>query len=479
MASARYWRLTGLETYGFRCALTLSEIGLYAAGVRQAITPTATVAPTSGSLANLADASASTTATFADVSQPGFSINWDLGSAVDITEIRFASGSSATEYLYAFTLQYSTDNTTWNAVYGLSRIIYPGANSWSAFVFADDQTFSSNILLLHNDFTDRSPVGRSYSTLDGTPQTSATQSKFNGASIFFDGVGDRINYASSSDFNLGATYTIEAWLYPLALPAAGNYCRFLMFGVNGTGSSLQALTFDSTGALTVSPALGGQQGITTAAGTIVINQWNHYAISVLNGFGIFFKNGKYVASGPITTQTAGNVGLAIGYDTVATVNFNYYGYACDIRIKKGEAAYLAEFDPPVAAFPNVGSGNTFASRLFNFARSASRFTGPTVGNVLQSTNLPKTCTIFDNSNGTGIITSTVKEKASPANMPLARKVRLFRERDGKCVRETWSDATTGIYTFTGLDLTQTYTAVSWDHTKTYRAVAADGLIATR
>lgn len=42
------------------------------------------------------------------------------------------------------------------------------------------------------------------------------------------------------------------------------------------------------------------------------------------------------------------------------------------------------------------------------------------------------------------------------------------------MRETWSDATTGAYSFTGLRLTAYY-VVSFDHTNTFAAVIADNL----
>lgn len=81
--------------------------------------------------------------------------------------------------------------------------------------------------------------------------------------------------------------------------------------------------------------------------------------------------------------------------------------------------------------------------------------------------------------GAGQITGTVKKKALPNNLPLDRKVRLYHDRTGQLVAETWSDAVTGAYQFLGLDLDQVYTALAIDHTHTYRAVAADNLAASR
>ena len=76
--------------------------------------------------------------------------------------------------------------------------------------------------------------------------------------------------------------------------------------------------------------------------------------------------------------------------------------------------------------------------------------------------------------GNGVITGTVKIKGTP-DYAVSRRVRLYRDRDGILVGETWSDPTTGAYTFDGLDRTQKYTALALDHTGNFRAVPADNL----
>lgn len=76
--------------------------------------------------------------------------------------------------------------------------------------------------------------------------------------------------------------------------------------------------------------------------------------------------------------------------------------------------------------------------------------------------------------GAGFITGTVEEKATP-NIPLRRRVRLHRDVDGMMVRETWSHATTGAYTFTDINPAYTYHTIAFDYARNYRAVIADNL----
>ena len=71
------------------------------------------------------------------------------------------------------------------------------------------------------------------------------------------------------------------------------------------------------------------------------------------------------------------------------------------------------------------------------------------------------------------IVGTTKNTGTPP-APVRRRVRLHEQISGRIVRETWSDATTGAYSFTGLRLT-TYYVVGFDHTGAFGGVIADNL----
>ena len=100
------------------------------------------------------------------------------------------------------------------------------------------------------------------------------------------------------------------------------------------------------------------------------------------------------------------------------------------------------------------------------AGAAAPYSGPRLLSVLKSSD-----TIHG---GPGRIIGTVEEKATP-NLPLRRRVRLHRDVDGLCVRETWSDAATGAYAFTDINPAYRYTAIAYDYEHNHRAVAADNL----
>lgn len=64
-----------------------------------------------------------------------------------------------------------------------------------------------------------------------------------------------------------------------------------------------------------------------------------------------------------------------------------------------------------------------------------------------------------------------EDKHSP-KVPVSRRVRLYRDRDGMLIREVWSNAQ-GEYEFARIDSATSYTVLSYDHEGNFRAVVAD------
>lgn len=86
---------------------------------------------------------------------------------------------------------------------------------------------------------------------------------------------------------------------------------------------------------------------------------------------------------------------------------------------------------------------------------------------------PSSKDVYDG--GKGRIIGTVKEKGSPSNIPLKRRVVLLSMPGSRAIRETWSDPVGGGYEFSEIAMDRRYTVISYDHTGTYRGVVADNL----
>ena len=222
-----------------------------------------------------------------------------------------------------------------------------------------DPYWDSVVLGMHMDGADNGVVftevkGKTVTVVGSTKTVTATK-KFGTASGSFDGSGDKLTLAASADWNLGTTYTIEFWANPTSLPGAGNACRLLLIGANASTDALQVF-FGPSGEVGCGIPSSGITSFGTGNGVMTTGSFNHYAMTCDNGIGRVFKNGVMVG-GPttgITPQTgSSSAGLIIGFDTVGTVNYNFQGYIDDLRITKGVARYVANFQPYQYAFPEV------------------------------------------------------------------------------------------------------------------------------
>ena len=481
MVSARYFRLISLEVYGYRFNLTLSELRLYASG--SAVDGSATMScvgtPTDGSLANLIDGNTATSCTFdgAEVVLPGFYLQWDLGSTTAVDEMHVTGVSQAT-WLHRFTLQSSDDAITWIDISAGRKTQWPGA-AVAAVMSVPVSGLVDAELMLRGDGDNLSTAivdSRSYPkrvTVYGNACISTSYSVFGGSSLHFDGAGDYVEVLDPFEFG-GGDLTVQFWLKTSTTSTyAGVIGKddgsfpvgawALLLNGNGSGSiQLWNASYSRSAPLLNSAAVGVND-----------DTFHHIALVRYGSAWAIYKDGVSIATNTWSGSMAYlSLSLNIGRDPGYSRDFN--GYIDDLCISL-KAEYTGNFTPPSA--PIVISDATPPRPRAD--SSGVRFTGPTVGNVQQSINVRTTNLIADNANGVGTITGTVKEKALPTNLPLSRKVRLMREWDGKRVRETWSDATTGAYTFTGLDVAQVYTAIASDHLRKYRATVADNLAATR
>lgn len=172
----------------------------------------------------------------------------------------------------------------------------------------------------------------------------------------FDGTGDYLTVTNAAALQLNNTtaFTIEFWVYPIALPTPAyiieNYNQSspyqgygVAYSVGGTGT----ITFWDGGGLWINTGI-----------TLSLNQWTHIAITY-EGSGStrrFFKDG--IQSGSAGTVPSGiNYTLgacSIGAQEAGITPWN--GYISNLRIVKGTAVYTSNFTPstsPLTAITNT------------------------------------------------------------------------------------------------------------------------------
>jgi hypothetical protein len=245
---------------------------------------------------------------------------------------------------------------------GIANTVFTGSKS-------NDPNYSSVSLLLNGNgtngsttFTDSSSYNHTV-TPAGDAQISTAQSKFGGASIAFDGNGDRVAVANNNALNFGTgDFTVECWVRSV-LPLDSYTLEFAHICGKGNGviAGTYALAFYQSKILFFSNTSLAKIGTST----LTNNTWYHFAASRSGSTLKLFVDGVEEYSGTDTTNYTSSASFNAG-DRQASDPHNQYpfhGYIDDLRITKGVARYTSNFTPPTAQLPG-GETGTFASGLW-------------------------------------------------------------------------------------------------------------------
>jgi hypothetical protein len=270
---------------------------------------------------------------------------------------------------------------------------------------SDDPNYSNVSLLLNGNgtngsttFTDSSSYGHTV-TPAGNAQISTTQSKFGGASMYFDGSGDYLEIPPSIEFDLGfGAFTVEAWIYLTANgTTASNETYWPIVNKHSIYNTTTGTGNNTAWDFRYGPQVGNKlvfvnriqasnftEGVNvfskySTAVNLSLNTWYHVAAVrdgttlklFLNGQDVTDTNtGNYDWSTINMSLDTGSVGLnkvrvgrMLGGSNPGTVVWYAVGYIDDLRITKGVARYTANFTPPTAQLPGAETG-TFASGLW-------------------------------------------------------------------------------------------------------------------
>ncbi len=477
MAGARYWRVYGLDAYGGG-DLSLSELGLYEAGVRVDTSAmlTATVAPTSGDVSALSDGSTAIDCTWSRLryGMSSFSFVYDLGTPREVDEIRLSTATDHASFPYRFSVQSSEDGSTWDGAATLKGVVWLGQGAMAS-VFGPWVSLPSSALLLGLNGPDGSTSIRDSGELvapiavNGNVHISAAQSKFGYGSAYFDGNWDSLVIPSAFTLKGAQDYTVAVWSWIAGYPTSSVAVIF------SQGDGGNSINFEIT------PA--GQLGIflrprdsydATPAGVVPIGEWFHTAVTRQSGVTKVYLNGGKVLENTFMRTIPANA-MYIGANLGGEIRF-FNGYMQDFVCTPGYALWSSDFTPPGPLASPVGtSANSMPAIRGNqdfTPQLSSPYPMPSFG--INYSPMPKANHRLD-FQGDGMVAGNVKRKGDPDNIPLRRKVLCMDMLTSTVVDETWSDAITGEYTFLCLDRSRRYTVLSYDHTRAYRAAIADQL----
>jgi hypothetical protein len=248
---------------------------------------------------------------------------------------------------------------------GNGKIVLTWASTGKPTIFRSAATDVYTKLLLHgNEANGSTALVDSESrpktiTASGNASTTNAQGKF-GNSMAFDGTGDYLSLADSSDFNFGtAPFTIDAWVYSV------DFAQTLK-GIVGTINSATQQTgwyLRTNSDRTVNFASAGPAGSFpidfNTTGTLTNGQWNHIAIvraSEASAVTVYI-NGTLAGTGQSSSAAINseNQGLVVGRTFTNLNDYYFSGYLDELRISKGIARWTAAFTPPSAPYSSAAS----------------------------------------------------------------------------------------------------------------------------
>lgn len=473
MATARFWRVIGVAAYGGG-DLELSGLHLHdAAGrVDSSATLTCSHAPVAGVVSALQDADVATTCRFgrADVASATFGFVWDFGTPKAIVTVRPASADSKHPFVRSLILHSSQDGLVWGAGLLIEHIVYPGARTACALSVpavsaaailavagggaAGAATFTD---LAKNVLTPTVVGAAAYS--EDFPRLHPTAVKLP--------VSSNLKWVHPSfQWATNVNYRVSFWVYL----------------TSGARAQVYFSNFEGTGRLACVIPAGGKVYYNIANSGALPSGDNSVAVA---GAWTFFEFGRsggvhYSSLNGVVSRHFGD-----GWDNTQIGNGAFQldvpagtVYFSDLLVESGVPPRTGSFNPPVSEL------GVYTAVLDNFAPGLAG--GPAQGVVAASAPLSAHACAAPGCadmardvefGGAGRIFGTVKEKNTPANTPLRRRVVLIDERSHLAIRETWSDSETGYYEFRGVREGVPYTVLSYDHLHNYRAVAADNLLA--
>lgn len=203
--------------------------------------------------------------------------------------------------------------------------------------------------LLHMDgannsttFTDSSGNALTYTPVSGA-KISTAQSVFGGAAALFNGTSDYVTTPHNTALNLaGSDCTLECWIYPTT---TGNYRTLLSKRQNDTANEWQLYLLQTDNRFGF---FNGTQYLSTQP--VVLNAWNHVAITLKGTNLKLWLNGKLVGAYTGVTITDNTTAFTIGAVkfTASTFYEFFGGYIDEVRVTKGLARYDYSFTPPNA-----------------------------------------------------------------------------------------------------------------------------------
>jgi hypothetical protein len=234
--------------------------------------------------------------------------------------------------------------------------------------------FANNVLLIHANgtnnqnnhaFLDSSNNNHTVTRFGNATQGSYSPFSQTGWSVFLDNAsflnasntsGKYLTVTNTSALNIGTgDFTMEGWIYPLALPSSDafptNWWQHSVLFGRGTPDQGDGYNLILGATKLIFQNNDGQ--VTNGTHNIAINKWYHVAACRSGGTLRLFVNGTVVATTSSAFTGGAGSNFYIGSETGQGAYFN--GYMTDVRLVVGSALYTGAFTPTTTKLTAVAN----------------------------------------------------------------------------------------------------------------------------
>jgi len=251
--------------------------------------------------------------------------------------------------------------------------------------------------------TDESPAAHGNGTVTNQAHIETSIAKF-GTALQFDGANDRVDWADSPDWQLGATssdpWTIECWA------RIADNTSHLDYVVGQRAGAINANT--TSWSLVIVNGLLEMNGWTGSAhwqiaqttGLMAINTWYHVAVDKdSSGKVRLYLDGVMVASGTPADSSMYDTTTALSVGNPINNSLDYFGGISSLRLTKGFARYASDsgFTRPEGPLPLTAPGIT------NVSPAGGPTTGGTLVMITGGNFLGTTDVTFGGVSATGLV----------------------------------------------------------------------------
>lgn len=446
---AIYYRLVGIDTGGRD--LSISDFQFLVAGVPvSGVIVTSSVAPSAGTLSNIVDGDINSSATWTidQLKAPGFSITFNLGSVVTLSDISFSlkdswfTSATLEEYVDSTYVKFTTfviDTPPVTNVTTYNRAIVSQA-------VLRNETFDTNVVssfgTQYNSggtltLTDKSSTGKlGVAAINGANTCSLMMTSY-----------PRMDYGLELEVDMSTLVT------------------------NGTATRLGFLFYSNDGAFPIIAdwlIAGGTQGVglflsTTFAPIYVGSVYTFNSAIPASGVHKF-----RVEMVPVYSSSSYDIKWYLDDVLITSYNYNYkwgclFTPSLLLRSLTVDLLNYKETSPVARTIePAIPINFSWEEPEFYAIPSEPFSVGvfePAYTNI-----------------GNSSIEGSVSIRHSPENEPIRSNVLLIDQSTNKVVASTWSDALTGKYSFKNINPNLLYTIVAYDPEDLYDPIAKDDLV---